>query len=181
MRTTKKMNQKTKGFTIIELIVVIAIIAVLSSIIIANVNQYTAKARDAKRLGDKNAVIKALTLYASDNGGDFPDYGNSLTCLGPNGSTCWGNQSGSDFLVSDLRPYLATMPTNNAAIGTLGYNRMLYGDKDATCSTACGNQPSVQKGPFVVWMQETKAPDCRLLREPTTTDPYWYCFEQIKP
>ncbi|MCX6720929.1 MAG: prepilin-type N-terminal cleavage/methylation domain-containing protein [Candidatus Staskawiczbacteria bacterium] len=39
--------QKSKGFTIIELIVVIAIIAILASIVLVNVTSYLNKAKDA--------------------------------------------------------------------------------------------------------------------------------------
>jgi len=59
---------KNKGFTMIELIVVIAIIAVLSGIVVGSVNQYQAKARDARRKGDMQQIIKALLLYQADNG-----------------------------------------------------------------------------------------------------------------
>ena len=45
----KKINRKiTKGFTIIEVLIVVAIIGILGAIIMANVNNYTTKAKDAK-------------------------------------------------------------------------------------------------------------------------------------
>jgi type II secretion system protein G len=61
-------NNNKRGFTIIELIVVIAIIAVLAGIVISSVNIYTAKARDAKRMADLRQISKALELYKIDNG-----------------------------------------------------------------------------------------------------------------
>jgi len=57
-----------KGFTIIELIVVIAIIAVLSGIVMMNVTQYMMKARNAARKEALRQVQKALELYFSENG-----------------------------------------------------------------------------------------------------------------
>jgi len=60
------MNKK--GFTIIELIVVIAIIAVLSGIVVGSVNKYQAKARDARRNVDMNTILKALTIFQTNNG-----------------------------------------------------------------------------------------------------------------
>jgi len=41
-----------RGFTIIELIIAISIIAVLSMLVAYNVNEYQKKARDAKRKAD---------------------------------------------------------------------------------------------------------------------------------
>ena len=63
-----EIKNSPKGFTIIELIVVIAIIAVLAAIVLINVNGYIAKARDAKRKGDLTQVLKALNMYAADYG-----------------------------------------------------------------------------------------------------------------
>lgn len=48
---------KTKGFTIIELIVVIAIIAVLAAIVLVNVTQYIAKGRDAAIKGNYSSLM----------------------------------------------------------------------------------------------------------------------------
>lgn len=54
-----------KGFTIIELIVVIAIIAILAAIVMVGVTQYIAKARDAKVKSDISQIAKdAMAKYA---------------------------------------------------------------------------------------------------------------------
>jgi prepilin-type N-terminal cleavage/methylation domain-containing protein len=57
-----------RGFTIVELIVVVATIAVLAAIIISNVNKYAAKARDARRKADMAMVAKAMQMYYADAG-----------------------------------------------------------------------------------------------------------------
>ena len=41
------ITNKSKGFTIIELLVVVAIIAVLTGIVLVNVTSYITKGRDA--------------------------------------------------------------------------------------------------------------------------------------
>lgn len=60
-----------RGFTIIELLVVVAIIAVLSAVILVSFSDARLKSRDAKRLSDMREIKKALALY-NDNAGTFP-------------------------------------------------------------------------------------------------------------
>ena len=56
--------KKYNGFTIIELIVVIAIIGVLASIVLINVNSIRNKARDATLKEDMRSIFKlALDFY----------------------------------------------------------------------------------------------------------------------
>jgi prepilin-type N-terminal cleavage/methylation domain-containing protein len=64
-----------KGFTIIELIVVVATIAVLAAIIISNVNKYAVKARDVKRKADLTQMKKAMLMWAVDHDGKLPTSG----------------------------------------------------------------------------------------------------------
>ena len=52
-----------KAFTLVELLVVISIIALLSSIGVASLNTARSKARDAKRTADLKNISTALDLY----------------------------------------------------------------------------------------------------------------------
>lgn len=56
-----------KGFTILELIVVIALIGLIASIILASFSDVRARNRDAKRVSDVKEIEKALSLYQIDN------------------------------------------------------------------------------------------------------------------
>ncbi len=57
-----------KGFTLVELLVVISIIGLLSSVAVVSLNSSRVKARDAKRLADMKQIMTALELYNSVNG-----------------------------------------------------------------------------------------------------------------
>jgi prepilin-type N-terminal cleavage/methylation domain-containing protein len=58
-------SNKPKGFTLIELIVVIAIVAVLITIVVIAINpaELLARSRDTKRVADLDALRAALDLY----------------------------------------------------------------------------------------------------------------------
>src|SRR3989338_3128827 len=51
------------GFTLIELLVVISIIGLLSSVVLASLNNARAKARDTRRIQDFKQISTALYLY----------------------------------------------------------------------------------------------------------------------
>ncbi|MFC1656709.1 type II secretion system protein [Patescibacteria group bacterium] len=61
-----------KAFTLIEILVVVFIIAILSTLIIINLNSSRAKARDAKRKTDLGGIKTALEIYA-DNYSFYPE------------------------------------------------------------------------------------------------------------
>jgi len=60
--------KKTKGFTIIEVLAVIAIMAILSTIIYASFSGIQAKSRDQKRVSDINLLKLSLEAYFNKNG-----------------------------------------------------------------------------------------------------------------
>ncbi|MCI5108394.1 MAG: type II secretion system GspH family protein [Candidatus Pacebacteria bacterium] len=58
---------KNKGFTIIELLVVVSIIGVIASIILTGLVDSRARARDAKLVSEVNQITKTLALYRTAN------------------------------------------------------------------------------------------------------------------
>jgi len=62
-------KQKNSGFTLVELLVVISIVALLTSVTLAALNNARAKSRDSVRISSLLQVKKALAIYYSDNGG----------------------------------------------------------------------------------------------------------------
>lgn len=59
---------KQKGFTIVELLIVIVVIGILAAISIVAYNNVTQKARDDQRLTNARNVVNALSSYHAENG-----------------------------------------------------------------------------------------------------------------
>jgi len=64
---------KSKGFTIVEIIVVIAIISVLASVVVVGVGQYMQKAKDARLRADFVEIEKAARMDYANCGNWAPD------------------------------------------------------------------------------------------------------------
>lgn len=63
--------QSKRGFTLLELLVVISIIGLLASITIVSIDSAKKRARDAQRLSDMAEIQKALELY-KEASGEYP-------------------------------------------------------------------------------------------------------------
>lgn len=68
------MKKSNTGFTFIELLVVMGIIAILSAIILvaANPSRQFASARDTIRINDIYQLINAVYEYSIENNGSYP-------------------------------------------------------------------------------------------------------------
>jgi len=73
MISLKKRRQS--GFTIVELLIVIVVIGILAALVITTYAGIQAKARNAKRQTDMNAVQTQLEAYFAQNG-NYPTYAN---------------------------------------------------------------------------------------------------------
>ena len=61
------MGKKHLGFTIVEILVVVAVIGILATLVMVSVGKSKAKARDAQRKADLKTMSTALGLYKDEN------------------------------------------------------------------------------------------------------------------
>jgi type II secretion system protein G len=70
--TKFRKYQKKKGFTLVELLVVVAIIAVLAAILLPRFLGYTDKAREARAMKDVRNFVTVIDAFAA-MGGNYPE------------------------------------------------------------------------------------------------------------
>ncbi len=78
-----KMNKK--GFTLIELMIVVAIIGILAAIAIPKFANLINKSKEGATKGALSTVRSAIQIYYGDNEGWFPTEAASLTSLTTDG------------------------------------------------------------------------------------------------
>ncbi len=61
-----------KGFTILELLVVVAILGVIASFVVVRMTGVQASARDSQRMSDIRQYQNALEIWSNSNGGLYP-------------------------------------------------------------------------------------------------------------
>ncbi len=79
------MRRMKRGFTIIELLVVISVIGILATITLVGFNRYQADSRDSQRLSKATIISEALEKYYDKNG-EYPGC-SALTDVGTNVAT----------------------------------------------------------------------------------------------
>jgi prepilin-type N-terminal cleavage/methylation domain-containing protein len=84
-----------RGFTIVELLIVVVVIGILASISIVAYTGAQAQSRDTQRKADVTRIADALSLYATDNGNNFLE-GGSGCASGGNGNG-WFSYSGGTY------------------------------------------------------------------------------------
>jgi len=73
---------KKSGFTLIELMIVVAIIGILAAIAFPKFGDLITKSKEGATKGKLGAIRSALSIYYSDLEGHFPDDPNSLIIAG---------------------------------------------------------------------------------------------------
>lgn len=102
-----------KGFTLIELMVVVVIIAILTSIVVSSFSQAKARSRDAKRISDLAQIQLALEL-AFDKCNIYPTFGTVnnrrvLITSSVVNNGCINPETRANYLMSD---FISSMPTD---------------------------------------------------------------------
>lgn len=165
-RKVKSISARA-GFTLVELLVVISIIGLLSSIVLTSVNSARAKARDARRITDLKQLQTAIELYYDANN----QY--------PQPATGWSNWSSAapgygnrptDYILGIAPNYIPVLPidpkpngggggylynsngTDYIVIDHMSMETIIGGDP-----SAAGNPPHIQTLDRVCCVQPTIA------------------------
>jgi prepilin-type N-terminal cleavage/methylation domain-containing protein len=80
----KLMKLKKKGFTLIELMIVVAIIGILAAIAIPQFASLVAKSQEGATKGNLGTVRSALSIYYGDTEGWYPTETTGFTVLSTN-------------------------------------------------------------------------------------------------
>lgn len=129
-----------KGFTIVELLIVIVVIGILAAITIVAYNGIQQRARDSQRKTDIVALTKALELYYIDKG-EYPP--TSWACA--NGNNGWVSTADKDGCWKNFMTALAPY-TQNATIfdpiGTQGVtgSALIYSPNYVITTYYCARQ-----------------------------------------
>ncbi len=114
-----KNLKKTAGFTLIEILVVIGIIAILAAIVIIAINpaKQFAQARNTQRQAGINSILNAVGQRIADNKGVFAGTFGAYTCAGLTAGTARTNvdnaAGGTGVDLSCLVPtYIPVLPTD---------------------------------------------------------------------
>jgi general secretion pathway protein G len=126
-----RSSHPDRGFTLIEILVVISIIGLLSAVVLASLSSARQRARDAQRISAIRQMQTALDLYYADNG-QYPDGDGA----GTGGWDTPGNGSFITALVPNYLPVNLRDPVTNDAAGNLRYARFASGTSG--CSTSRG-------------------------------------------
>ncbi len=75
------MRKDNKGFTLLEILLVVAAIAILAGIVIVALNpsKQLGDTRNAERSSEVNAILNAISQFSLDNGGALPTGMDSIT------------------------------------------------------------------------------------------------------
>lgn len=116
------MNKNQKGFTIVELLIVIVVIGILAAITIVAYNGIQQRSRNAQVISGVQAYVKALKSYEVVNSA----YPANAGCLGANypSNYCWQGVSGTyttnATTDANLASFIQTKPTLATSLFSIG-------------------------------------------------------------
>lgn len=160
------ISNERKGFTLIELMVVIAIISFLSSIILASMNSARQRARDAKRLGDINQILLALEMYYDLND-RYPGVSGDSCCDGWDQGPCGTDPFIGALETAGLMSHVPVDPLGGSGTSCYGYSYHRYNCIDSGSGYPCYG---CTRPYFVLGVRDMESSG-----RPHSTSPGWDC------
>lgn len=153
-----KLKTSEKGFTIVELLIVIVVIGILAALVLNTFSGVQKRARDTTRQTNINAVSTQLEVYYNDKGG----YPSADATTGLRADTWITN----NLKGLDLKAARTPNATANSFVAAAAANKDQFGYQPlpAGCvsPTDAANPPVAQTGTFCTsytlsWWSEDKA------------------------
>ncbi len=117
------VSHRKRGFTLVEIVVAVGIVAILATAVIGTLQEGRKKARDAERVSDLKQVQLALRLY-KDAESSYP--------LGHDGGTVLGEGGAFDATLAEY--VTATVSDSMGSVSDSTYEYVY--DSDYDCSVA---------------------------------------------
>jgi prepilin-type N-terminal cleavage/methylation domain-containing protein len=142
-------NSSYEGFTLIEVLLVVALLAILMSITYIAINpaKNFADTRNAQRSADVAEIINAASQYVSENGHSAADFGTITACA--SGADVIGSD-GIDLDATLVETYIAGIPVDPSQTAALRATDSGY----TICTTAGGRlqiaAPLAENGKTIV-------------------------------
>lgn len=117
-------EREERGFTLVEIIVSLAVISILATVVYASLGEARKKARDTQRKSDIEQIQLAFRLWKEVTGG-YP------TSASYNLGVVIGEGGGLDNATTGLGPYVPTIPSDPSGPAGTTYDYMY--DSSYTC------------------------------------------------
>jgi len=105
-------RQKQSGFTIVELLIVIVVIAILAAITIVAYNGIQQRANNSRRVADIQAAAKAVNLYYAQNGA-YPISGTGAVTDVRTDTNCMVGTQTEDWIPGVAPTFIAKLPQSD--------------------------------------------------------------------
>lgn len=120
---------KKSGFTLVELLIVISIIAMLSVVGLVSYTNFLKNSRDAKRQSDIKFIQSALEQYFADQ----KHYPATITF-----NSALTNKTGIELSpAGDTKTYLTTVPPGPTSVAEYLYKAYKCDNSDCSTKSAC--------------------------------------------
>jgi general secretion pathway protein G len=113
-----RRNSNRRGFSLIELVIVVVIIGIIAAITIPRMSRGSTGAADSSLAGNLAVLRNAIDLYATEHGGKFPSVGSFNTQL-TQFTDVSGTTSATKTATAIYGPYIHKVPP--LLVGPSGY------------------------------------------------------------